>query len=162
MVRCCHNYTLFSFRRNKTRGSLYTPSSNLHRKISKKNSIWCMVFRARFIKCLNSSRNHIIIFLLTVQPKTFLDYRPNFLQPLPQKRPFFLGGMFFQLFFLTNGSSDKFFLSRLRYSADCWAGRSNHAATVSTFEFSKIAKISAILSKFWHFFFQTVILVQHR
>ena len=33
-------------------------------------------------------------------------------------------------------------------------GRSNHAATVSTFEFSKIAKISAILSTFWHFFFK--------
>ena len=31
-------------------------------------------------------------------------------------------------------------------------GRLNHATAISTFEFSKISNVSAILIKFWHFF----------
>jgi hypothetical protein len=46
------------------------------------------------------------------QPKTFLDYRPNFLQPpIPkknkQKKTAILGGMFFQVFFLTNRNKEE-------------------------------------------------------
>jgi hypothetical protein len=116
---------------------------------------------------------------LFFQHKTFHDYRPNFLHltppspPLPpslppskKKRSFWRGGMFFQVLFLINGSSDKIFffewtklLSPLL--GHSMFGQSNHASTVSTLEFSKIAKISAILNKFWHFFFHKVILVKH-
>jgi hypothetical protein len=76
--------------------------------------------------------------------------------PPPQNKNghFFLGGVcFFQVFFKLMGLwtknvfwVDKGIVSRLM------SGRSNHAATILTFEFSKIAKISVILSKFLHFF----------
>jgi hypothetical protein len=78
------------------------------------DSIWTQKSGPRKFNWTKVWNSHALYFHNVVsanfcffQPKTFLDYRPNFLHPSPPQKKQKQKTVCFFKFFLTNGSSDK-------------------------------------------------------